>query len=266
MSLRETACQFGNHQMLAGIISEPAGPPRRLGCVLVSAGLLPKFGPFRLYTQLARRLARQGLPTLRFDLGGIGDSPSSHSAEPLPERTRREIAAAVDHLCTTHGLDGVILGGLCSGAEDSFRYAEADPRVRAVVLIDPFCYATTDAKVRYLALRAARRALRALGVYVPRPPLKGRRAVTYHYMEQSESRRILTTLLARGVRTHFVYTGGVSDTFNHERQLAGMFPGLDFKGLVTVDLFPRTDHTQFLQQDRDQLVEAIAARVVTPRV
>jgi pimeloyl-ACP methyl ester carboxylesterase len=257
---REQACRLGEGGELAGILSLPAAASQ-LGCVLVSAGLVPKHGPFRVYTQLARRLAADGLPTLRFDLSGIGDSLPARSGQALRERTFDEIRAAVDHLSATRAPGGVILAGLCSGAEDSFRYAEHDPRVVAVVLIDPFAYPVRRALPRAFALRVASRVLRSLGVYVPRPAAVGRRAVTYRYMERFESERILATLLARGVRSHFVYTGATRDAINHEGHLAAMFPGLDLGRLVTVDLLPRSDHTQFLQEDRDQLVEAIARRL-----
>ena len=103
--------------------------------MLVSAGLLPKFGPYRLYAELARRLADDGVVTLRFDLGGIGDSAQEYEGRSLKTRTDLEIRAAIDHLSECHGFGNVGLGGLCSGAEDSLRVAAADPRVTGVVFI-----------------------------------------------------------------------------------------------------------------------------------
>ncbi len=271
--MKETCLQFGRDQHLIGIVTAPASPPRREACVLVNAGLVPKFGPFRLYAQLARRLAAEGFVTLRFDLGGIGDSRLEYAQHPLGERTRLEIGEAVDHLFERHDLDGVVLGGLCSGAEDSFRYAEGDARVRGAVLIDPFSYRTPGWRWRHLRYRLARRSLRALGLYRPHAPAasapdgaaKGKPLVNYKYMGHDESSRILRALLARGARVHFLYTGGMLETFNHERQLRDMFEGVDFRGLVTLDHFPRTDHTQLLEEDRRRLVDAVARRVATTR-
>jgi len=265
--MKETCCQFGPQRQLAGVVTEPAGPARRVACVLVNAGLVPKFGPYRLYTRLARRLAQEGYITLRFDLGGIGDSPPMSTGQPLDQRTALEIEAAIAQLSQRYALDGVVLGGLCSGAADSLRYAERDPRVTGVVLIDPFAYETRQSRWRYFMLRAAGRALRMLGLYQPRPrsPINaamGRHLVEYAYMEKAESSRILRTLIARGARTHFVYTGGMRRAFNHESQLQAMFEGIDFKGLVTVDHFPHTDHTQLLEEDREALVEAISRRLL----
>src|SRR5882672_1316624 len=155
--MRELSCQFGSHGQLAGIITEPDGAPRE-ALVLVSAGLVPKCGPFRLYARLARRLAQHGIVTLRFDLGGIGDSPAESTGVPLKDRTDAEIEAALAHLTSRYNVDRVMLGGLCSGAADSFRFAEHNPGIKGVVLIDPFGYETRDSRWRYFLIRSARRA------------------------------------------------------------------------------------------------------------
>ena len=261
--MNESCCQFGEFRQLAGIITEPASSARRGALVLVSAGLLPKFGPFRLYAELARRLSSDGFLTLRFDLGGIGDSGQAYANHPLEERTRLEIRAAVDYLMARYELEGVVLGGLCSGAEDSFRSAESDVRVTGVVMIDPFSYRTHGWKWRHFLYRGRRRLKRALGLYrpIPRGADRGKSLVSYEYMPHSESSRILTTLVKRKVRSHFVYTGGAREVFNHEHQLAAMFSNVDFDGLVSLDHFPQMDHTQLLEEDRRVLVEAIARRL-----
>jgi dienelactone hydrolase len=250
---------FGDQ--LAGVYTTPTGRPRNVACMWLSAGLVPKFGPYRLYTQLARRLAEAGFLSLRFDLGGVGDSPRSSASQALEARTEAEIEAALRDLEKRHGIRRVVLGGLCSGAADAFRHAEHDSRVAGLVLIDPFAHETFDARLRLVGLKIAGRLLRYAGIYRPHVGTTRARLVRYHYMEPPESRRILGAVVARGVRTHFVYTGGMRHAFNHPRQLAAMFPRLDLRGLVTVDHFPRTDHTQYLQEDRDALTEAIAARL-----
>ena len=84
-------------------------------------------------------------------------------------------------------------------------------------------------------------------------------------MAPAEASRILRRLLARGVRLHFIYTAGMSETFNHEGQLREMFPGIDFDGLVRLDYFPDLEHTQPFEADRRRLIEAIARRLVEQR-
>lgn len=263
--MKEACFQFGPGSRLAGIITEPSGAAPTQGLILVNAGLVPKFGPYRLYTQLARRLAQSGVVTLRFDLGGVGDSLQEASSRPLAARTNLEICAAIDELWERHALQDLALAGLCSGAEDAFRAAAHDERVTRVVLMDPFAYRTRGWGARHLAHRLGRRALRALGVYEPlvAPQTAGQRprAVSYKYMEHAEAEGILRTLLGREARAHFVYTAGMREHFNHASQLQAQFRELDFGQLVTVDYLAHMDHTQLLQADRDTLIATIARRL-----
>jgi pimeloyl-ACP methyl ester carboxylesterase len=260
--MTERCCHFGEHNGLAGVITEPDTTVAR-ACILINAGLVPKAGPHRLYVELARQLAHDGTAVLRFDLGGIGDSQQGDANAHLRVRTQREIRAAVDEMFLRYPeLGGVILGGICSGAEDAFRYAESDPRVIGVVLIDPFGYRTAGWAWRNFVFRVIRRALKAAGeletIVVP-PKL-----VAYEYMAHAESSRILKALIERLVRVHFIYTGGRQNVFNHARQLERMFEGIDFTDRVTLDLFPWMDHTQVLASDRATIIGAIQAWLTRP--
>lgn len=261
--MKETCCRFGPRQQLVGVLTEPSVRARRPVVVLVSAGITPKTGPFRLYTELARRLAEDGFRTLRFDLGGIGDSGQEYQLLSLSERARSQIGAALDHLAARLADAEFVLAGLCSGAEDSFRYAEADDRVRRVVMIDPFAYRTPGFFWRHLAFRARRRLLRAAGMYRPLPRGNQRALVSYEYIKADESSRILRSLLSRQVKVDFVYTGGMRERFNHPGQLQAMFSGIDWGNLVSVRHFPELDHTQPFEADRQLLIEAIARRLAS---
>jgi predicted alpha/beta-hydrolase family hydrolase len=266
--MTEVCCQFGEHRNLVGILTEPAAPRPRAACILVNAGLVPKTGPYRLYVELARRLERDGIATLRFDLGGIGDSRPDRTDRPLKERTALEIRAAVAELRRRYpDTSGLVIGGVCSGAEDAFRYAELDASVTGALLIDPFSYRTAGWGWRNLAYRASRRALRFAGIY--EPVLAARvsasasgtagRVVKYRYMEHAESSRILKAMIARRARVHFIYTGSQQSSFNHAGQLQQMFEDINFEGRVTVDYFGHLDHTQLLAEDRRTVVNAVAA-------
>lgn len=261
--MKELACQFGSGTSLAGILTEPDGAPPTRALVLVSAGLTPKFGPFRLYTELARQLARVGFRVLRFDLGGIGDSSASsgEDGQALDERTSRQIAAALDFLSERGELESITLAGLCSGADDSFRHAAQDSRVTELVLIDPFAYRTAGFIWRNWSFRARRRLLRACGLWQPGPRRSEQALVSYEHVPEPEARALMTQLLARQVAVHFVYTAGMREHFNHRGQLRAMFGGLDLGQRVTVDYLPRLDHTQLLEADRRSLIRAIVTRL-----
>lgn len=263
--MKETCCQLGPEGYLSAILTEPFTPAARATVVLVSAGLTPKEGPFRLYAELARRLALAGFSTLRFDLGGIGDSQRARGELPLAQRTAIEIREAVDFVSRDRDPGMLVLGGLCSGAEDSFRFAGEDRRIGGVFMIDPFAYRTRGWRWRDVLRRATRRGARALGVYRPLPAraIATGELVTYAHMPRVESSRILRDLLDRGARVHFVYTAGMSDVFNHERQLGKMFDGIDLGERVTLDHLPHVDHTQMLAEHRRVVVEAITARLTS---
>jgi hypothetical protein len=117
-----------------------------------------------------------------------------------------------------------------------------------------------------------RRTLRALGLYEPlnfesvAAPVRGAdhsRLVHYQYLRVEESERILKTLLGRGTRLHFIYTGALLDAFNHPGQLRKMFPRLELANLVTVDHFPESEHSPVLTIYRQMLVESIGRVAVT---
>src|SRR5207244_534540 len=103
---------------LAGVVTEPDGSSVVRGAVvLVTAGLVPSFGPFRLYAELARRLAADGFAVLRFDVEGIGNSVVAHPGLPFVERAALGVRAAEFMRERYEGRE-LVLAGLCSGAED----------------------------------------------------------------------------------------------------------------------------------------------------
>lgn len=255
--LREEALRFGEGGRLAGIVTLPDAPARG-AAVLVTAGLTPKAGPFGLYAMLARRLAGSGLLVLRFDLGGIGDSAAMPGALPLEERTRLEVSAAVDLVRGRAPRGPLVLGGLCSGAEDSFRHAAEDERVTDVFMIDPFAFRTFGWRWRNALIRAARKSLALSGMLPTAAPKEQASLVDYRSMERAEAVARMKVLVERGVRSHFIYTGGARETFNHKRQFRAMFRGVKLAGLAHVDHFPQLRHTQVLESDRRLVVEAVA--------
>ena len=72
--MSERVVEFGDGVQLSGVVTEPSGPARSTGVLLLGAGLLHRVGPARLHVELARALAAAGLPVLRFDYSGIGES------------------------------------------------------------------------------------------------------------------------------------------------------------------------------------------------
>jgi len=256
----EIAIQFGDAGRLGGVLTTPSGATPRLILSLVNAGFNPRSGPTRVHTQLARALAGRGCATFRFDLGGLGDSVASTEGR-LVDRTRDEIGEAVA-VMRRHCPDASLaLGGICSGAEDSFRYASVDPRIKHTVLVDPFAWRTSGWAWRHQRHRLYRRILRTVGSWDPGPPSAYVDWVDFKHIEQEEASRIIRSQVARGAAMHFIYTAGIRELFNHSGQLVKMLPGVGLGTHTTVDFLPDISHTQVRQWERDVLIAAVLRRL-----
>ncbi len=88
----------------------------RRGVVLCSAHGSEELGVHRTWRMLAERLAAAGLPTLRFDYHGAGDSLGDDDDPDTVRAWLDSVHAAVRHLRTVTGVDEVALVGLRLGA------------------------------------------------------------------------------------------------------------------------------------------------------
>ena len=135
--MREEALVFGEQTRLSGIYTPPAEEGTGLpGILLLNSGIVHHVGPNRLYVKLARKLADQGHPVLRFDFSGIGDSEKSHDNVRFEISAVEETRQAMNALADRSGMDQFGLIGICSGAEISFKTALDDERVTGAVLIN----------------------------------------------------------------------------------------------------------------------------------
>jgi exosortase A-associated hydrolase 1 len=122
-------------ERLIGILHSPERPATRAVLVVVGA---PQYrvGSHRQFVLLARRLAAEGFPVLRFDYRGMGDSEGDFAGF---EDVGEDIKAAIDCLfAKVEGLRDVVLWGLCDGASAAAFYGAGDPRVSGLVLLNPW--------------------------------------------------------------------------------------------------------------------------------
>jgi exosortase A-associated hydrolase 1 len=120
---------------LYGVLSKPAQASRR-GVLIVVGGPQYRAGSHRQFTLLARFLAAQGIPAMRFDYRGMGDSEGALRDF---ESVTDDIRAAIDTFFEqVPELDEVVLWGLCDGASASAMYAASDPRVCGLALLNPW--------------------------------------------------------------------------------------------------------------------------------
>lgn len=143
------ACQG---EQLIGILSPGAAGARR-GVLVIVGGPQYRAGSHRQFTLLARALAAQGIPAMRFDYRGMGDSAGAFREF---EAVDADVRAAVDQfMAAVPGLEEVVLWGLCDAASAALFYAQHDARVAGLVLLNPWArtadgYARATLKHYYL--------------------------------------------------------------------------------------------------------------------
>jgi exosortase A-associated hydrolase 1 len=138
MSIEERALTFAcQGEQLVGILSLPAAPaPPARGVLIVVGGPQYRAGSHRQFTLLARSLAEQGIPAMRFDVRGMGDSEGATRGF---DAIGDDVRAAVDTFCqAVPGLADVVLWGLCDAASAIAMYAPGDARVSGIVLLNPW--------------------------------------------------------------------------------------------------------------------------------
>lgn len=120
---------------LVGVV-HPSDEPTERGVLVVVGGPQYRVGSHRQFVLLARDLAAQGVPVMRFDHRGIGDSDDPYLGF---EALDSDIAAAIDAFLTQcPSLREVVLWGLCDAASAILFYAHQDPRVAGIVLLNPW--------------------------------------------------------------------------------------------------------------------------------
>jgi exosortase A-associated hydrolase 1 len=119
---------------LVGVLSG-AGLPAGRGVLVVVGGPQYRVGSHRQFTLLARHLAERGVPVLRFDYRGMGDSEGDARTF---ERVGADIRCAIDgFFASVPGLKDVVIWGLCDAASAALLYAHQDARVSGLVLLNP---------------------------------------------------------------------------------------------------------------------------------
>ena len=121
---------------LSGVLHLGAAGATRGVVIVVAGGPQYRAGAHRQFVTLARRVAKDGFPVLRFDLRGMGDSEGEHRGY---KQSDPDIRAAVDALLAHQPqLKEVVLLGECESASGILFYAWRDPRVSGTVLINPW--------------------------------------------------------------------------------------------------------------------------------
>jgi hypothetical protein len=272
---REKVVRFGREAKLVGILSEPrAGTDavRDPMVLLVNSGILHRVGACRFHVRLARRLADEGIPALRFDFSGIGDSEVRRDDLAFEQSAVAELREAMDHLAATKNAHNFVVIGLCSGADMAFEVAKVDPRVVGLGVLDPWAYRTPRYYVNHYAprlLRAsvwARRIRRMLAAQPAPMPSAGEPSLeeldlpTYvrEFPPQAHAEADLRGLIERDVKLCAIFSGGQSDHYNYQGQFADAFRSLDLRVRLLERYFPDADHIFTDLGHQQQVVDTLA--------
>jgi len=269
-ALTEEPLHIGEGGRLLGILTLPAAPPgnaRKLPVfVFLSAGLLHRVGPRRLHVHLARELARMGFSSLRVDLAGVGDSP------PRPGLTNDQSVTAdyqeiVSDLESRLGRLSLVVGGLCSAADNAIKLAPADQRVIGMFLLDMVCFSDDRfnarafiarylTPARYIAFLTRR--IKAESVpfrerfkrveFTLRPDIPGREQI----------RAAFEAIRERDGRVLSVFTQyALHNYYNQRGQLARVVGVEGYSRFCTELYWPEVEHTYDVDAHRRRLIEEV---------
>ncbi len=246
-----------------GVLTEPLEVPARdLGAVLLNAGAIRHVGPNRMWVEIARRWASRGVPTLRLDLEGLGESDGDAGrftdvAELYVPELFEQARAALDLLEARCSQRRFVLSGLCSGAFWAFNGALRDERVSAAFMVNPrtlFWDASLET-VRYLRrgllpsswrmiLRGEVRLARILAVIRSAP-----RSLARYLAARRQTRSTGRDELAeafdrlRDAEKHLIFIFSEREPFHEELMHQGRLAQSDRWPNIEVDLIPGRDHT-----------------------
>jgi pimeloyl-ACP methyl ester carboxylesterase len=270
---KEQAVLLGERRSLVGIITRPLISQRSdaPAIVILNTGIVHRVGHHRMYVTLSRLLAEAGRMVVRFDFSGIGDSePRNDHLSPVIA-CLAEIKEVLDSIENTHQVSRFVLVGLCSGADHAALYAHTDPRVVAVVLMDPTLPPTARYYLHYLIQRL--RNLRSwVSVITGRSGLL--RLMSAHLRNRMRPQGGLEDLnlqnlqfskhlakcyhaaAVRGIKMLSVFTS-VSARHTYQQQMRDAFPEAASRGALRLEFFPDSDHLFSAHRERMRLYRVI---------
>ena len=269
------------------MLSEPADVPRQDVCaVLLNAGALRRIGPNRTWVEVSRRWAAQGIPTVRVDLEGIGDSDGDERSLIdnrilYGPRMIEQTAATLDQLAALDLPPHFVLVGLCSGAYWALHAALTDPRVVGAFMVNLYSFYWSEQLVaerdRHKTVSALRRGLLKRVLHGEITPYHIRRALrsvrvgagfsgrSVEAQQESEVTIALDKLRDQGTEVLLTLSEGepLYDQFEREGRLAHLdtWPNVTLQRIADKDHEVRALPTQTLMhQQLDQSLERLLSR------
>ncbi len=161
----ETPVSFGSENRLSGVLCTPSDERRGRTVMFLSSSYDRRVGWGRTTVDMARKLAREGVASLRFDIANAGDSPPNPD---MPEQVlythgpEADVAEALDYLDAL-GWGRPVVAGRCSGAFLGFHSAVKDERISGAVLVNPVTFYWAPGRSVDDAVREGNRTLEDYG-------------------------------------------------------------------------------------------------------
>jgi hypothetical protein len=271
--MKEITLQFGPNNALVGTLASTGHPSASLGVLLFNAGVVPRIGPNRLNVRIARALANHGIPALRFDLSGRGDSAPARGMESYEQQAIADLRAAMDLMGERAGVRRFAIMGICSGAENAFHVALADERVVGITLLDSYHYPTWRTSLNRFRKRALAQGglVRATAGWIARrlwrhshgngqPARHDNAATSFGSIRPTpaEFASKLKQLVDRGVAVDLLFSGSFLETYNYANQFRDVFGRYGIVERMTVEYQPDLDHTLSTAIMQEQMVTRTA--------
>ncbi len=135
-------------EMLSGSLDEGESS---IGVLMVTGGTQTRIGSHRMYERLAKALADNGYPCLRFDRRGVGDSSGE---DPGYRNSAADLEAAAASLrAEAPAVTRVVGFGLCDGAT-ALALHGADAGIADLILVNPWLVEANSGEPAPAAVRA----------------------------------------------------------------------------------------------------------------
>lgn len=270
--MTERTIQFGPSREMVGTLCFPESGRAvgTTGLLLLNAGIVHRIGPHRINVRLAREAAALGLPSLRFDLSGRGDSLPASPARRYDEQAALDVVHAVGALCDEARCDRVMLFGICSGADDGFAAALSEPRLASLVLFDPPIFPTLRWRARVMASKLRKYGIRgsiARAIAIRRTMSIDSGAEDNYGRDVPPVREYaarLAQLADRGARVRLVYSGSTCDEADYQAQRRLVLGREGLSGRIQTEFLPDIDHVVTTRRAQELLVSRFREWLADP--
>ncbi|CAN5451441.1 hypothetical protein BH11PSE11_BH11PSE11_02620 [soil metagenome] len=276
----ERSLSFGPDNGLIGTLclpgtAEHASTTATAGIILFNAGIVHRVGPHRLNVRLARILADSGIPSIRFDLAGVGDSHRGAGDIGFEAQAVSDLQAAMTALGEASGLNRFGLFGFCSGAFHSYNAAHVDERIAGILLFDAYRYGTLKTRLIRLSLRfrqhgvfstIVRLGLKSLKqlpkkLHLRKSPEAAARAsevgLIVDTSTKAEFAKGVQSLLQRGIDVQMIYAGDGFEAYNYALQFHDTFKRYGITDKVKAVFLPEIDHVATSSKAQTELIDHI---------